>query len=761
MREWWLGPSLAAALVSFGGCTKDPPAPASAPVAAAEPDAPTIAPVARVATTDRWLDLLAQRPSAVTMHEGNLVVDLGRKSAYKHHALASAATWSTPQLVGDRLATVVTGRTAELDLPVDGPNAPGLHPDTEEHAGLAIAVTMYALVEDQSVTVLWNEQTLAHLRLSSGWERRTLSIPADTLRQGDNRLRLHFRHVATEGEILGSAALGRIELGPHEAITKPRDAAADPIAGYEITPRPDGGARLTLPAGHGLAYYVVPPRRGRLRLQVRGRGQVQIVASTDADHEQGREPTVLLDEPLRPAGVERDLDLTAWGGAPARIEIRARGNEPDAAAQLDGLHILARRSVPRDERARMPRDVYIVGIEGARTDSFLEPGRRPPLESIEALLRESIVFERAYALGAAAVPSHAAWLSSVIPPVHLTVAGTYVADAQVLLPEALARAGYVRALVSANADVTAERGLQQGFDLTELLDKQMEERDARAVVARAEALLRDKSQHRLLYAVVNDPQAPYEASRELVGPVTVPPDAPLSHLTHVWVGRVRMGKHEPSEDELTYVRRLYRGELRVVDEAVGDLVEDLREQGRLDDAIIVLVGLHAEEFYEHRGAGHGHTLYEESIRVPLAIRAPALLASGRVDTPVDLLDLAPTILDLVGGTAPDAWQGETLVPVIDDPQPPPRLVVAYLGDGSRAAIVGEHKLIVGPGRVERMYALADDPGEQQDVLATGGIALRMVRTALAWQTLSGERWRRARWGTGANLRPAFAQDFGM
>jgi hypothetical protein len=129
---------------------------------------------------------------------------------------------------------------------------------------------------------------------------------------------------------------------------------------------------------------------------------------------------------------------------------------------------------------------------------------------------------------------------------------------------------------------------------------------------------------------------------------------------------------------------------------------------------------------------------------------------------VDLLDLAPTLADLVGAPAPDGWQGESLVPVIDDPQPPPRLVLAYMGDGSRAAIVGDHKLVLGPGVLERFYDLSADPGEHQDRRAEGGVALRMVRTALCWQGRQQEEsWKRARWGTGANLRPAFAMDLGM
>jgi arylsulfatase A-like enzyme len=180
--------------------------------------------------------------------------------------------------------------------------------------------------------------------------------------------------------------------------------------------------------------------------------------------------------------------------------------------------------------------------------------------------------------------------------------------------------------------------------------------------------------------------------------------------------------------------------------------------------VIVLVGVHGEEFMEHGGAGHGSTLYEESVHVPFAIRAPKLLAPGRVQAPVDLLDLSPTLTDLLGVEYDPQWQGESLVPLIDDPQPPPRLVVSYLGDGSRAGIIGDQKFVLGPGRgreSQHFYDLAADPGELSDRIGEGGIALRMVRVALAWQLPEQPHWNRPRWGTGANLAPAFALDHGL
>src|SRR5690606_20546216 len=118
---------------------------------------------------------------------------------------------------------------------------------------------------------------------------------------------------------------------------------------------------------------------------------------------------------------------------------------------------------------------------------------------------------------------------------------------------------------------------------------------------------------RMGYAVFSDPQAPYEPPRELQGDGVRPEEAPLPHLTHLWLGRVRSGKVTPTRAQLAYVRRLYRGELQVIDRALGQLVEALEGASLLDESIIVLVGLHGEEFYEHGGAGHGWTLHEESV----------------------------------------------------------------------------------------------------------------------------------------------------
>jgi hypothetical protein len=445
---------------------------------------PKLAPVAKIQSTDAWLDLIAQRPSAVILREGRLWIDLGHPSARKHVQLAAGASpWRLAQDIDDRRAAVVVGHGGALDIPLDGPLSPALHPDTPwvptpgtpapetpppPTAGLALAITLKALAPDQSVTVLWEERPLANLRVGPEWERRTLSLPHDVVVTGENRLRLHFRNLAP----LGGAPAAPLEGSPGAAAGAPSESAAAPadavlvsaaVESVEVGPleriRGEGlDAKLNdyefrsvgddvdfeIPADRSLVYYLVPPRRARLRFTASGRGSLVIRASTDADHRHGRAPTELLQQALRPDGRNASVDLSGYGELPLRLEIGVRSTraravgEPPAGVRFSALDIVANRAIPVDRRDRQTRDVYVLALEGVRPDDLVDGAygafaKGPRYPTFERFLAEALVFERAYALGPSAVPTHAGLLTSVVPPGHLTVRGTYVAEGQTSL----------------------------------------------------------------------------------------------------------------------------------------------------------------------------------------------------------------------------------------------------------------------------------------------------------------------------------------
>jgi arylsulfatase A-like enzyme len=169
---------------------------------------------------------------------------------------------------------------------------------------------------------------------------------------------------------------------------------------------------------------------------------------------------------------------------------------------------------------------------------------------------------------------------------------------------------------------------------------------------------------------------------------------------------------------------VYDGEVRFTDEHIGRLLARLGDLGLADNTLVVLVADHGEEFRDHGGLGHGHSLHREVMRVPLAFRAPGL-SPRRVRALARQVDLLPTVLELLGLPAPRGIPGQSLLPALrgeelvrapdfgalaehDNHDPATRL------DGFRTE---RYRLIVPGAGPARLYDLADDPLERTDVAA--------------------------------------------
>ncbi|MFQ6038815.1 MAG: sulfatase [Candidatus Aminicenantales bacterium] len=119
--------------------------------------------------------------------------------------------------------------------------------------------------------------------------------------------------------------------------------------------------------------------------------------------------------------------------------------------------------------------------------------------------------------------------------------------------------------------------------------------------------------------------------------------------------------------------------MRYTDERfIGGLVDGLKELGLYERALIVFTSDHGEEFYEHKGWGHGHSLYDESLKVPLIIKFPGGEYRGRrVESIVSLVDVFPTILDFLNLSDPQGLRdGRSLLPLIEGKEQGDRTFVA-------------------------------------------------------------------------------------
>ena len=219
---------------------------------------------------------------------------------------------------------------------------------------------------------------------------------------------------------------------------------------------------------------------------------------------------------------------------------------------------------------------------------------------------------------------------------------------------------------------------------------------------------------------------------------------------------------ELSQRDRDHVVALYDGEIRYTDEQLGRALDALAAAGRLDDTLIVFTSDHGEEFGEHGRFGHNRTLFEESIAVPLIVRWPGRVPAGAVvDDLVSLVDVAPTVLDLVGlAPEPEHW-GRSLGELLDDDPATtlkPRAAPLELAFGRpdparpRAAMEGlhggDHKVIREfPGTRPVLFDLTTDPGETER-LELAPDDERLDRAKKLWAAIrqAGERLAR---GTGS------------
>ncbi len=203
-----------------------------------------------------------------------------------------------------------------------------------------------------------------------------------------------------------------------------------------------------------------------------------------------------------------------------------------------------------------------------------------------------------------------------------------------------------------------------------------------------------------------------------------------------------------SEADLAHIEALYDGEIAYLDAQIGKLLERVESRESARPLFVVLTADHGEEFLDHGSASHGHTLFQEVLHVPLIIHAPARLTPRRVSAPVRLIDVAPTLVDLVGLAALPGTQGESLRALLEGKVtsgPASALSEATYGRPLQALqTAGNLKLIHETETgANALFDLNTDPGEQHDLAESEPAVTARLQSELEALTRENRR-RRAR-----------------
>jgi arylsulfatase A-like enzyme len=600
----------------------------------------------------------------------------------------------------------------------------------------------------RALRVLLNGHKVGRLELFPGRRRYAFDLPAERQQKGGNALSLIFG----------------AEAAPDRArpeVAQPGQRVAARVFGLAVgapSPAMDAIARAPLPfsawaegndvvqAGPSrLAWAIASPATARLRFVTSGRHGAPSFRIESENHRgersevwrggSGREATV--DVPGQPGDLLRMwLHVESADGKPSwgvwkGLALTGSASPPPAAPVVPPI-----LAASRPRLASSSVLVVVLDAAGARHFGCYGYARRTT-PNIDRIAAEGILFDRAYTPAVFTRSAMASMWTSQLPDEH-HAASSYDEPlpagvptlAGIVSAAGLATAGFV-----GNPMAGTAFGLDRGF-------AEFYHRTHRAEALREsfQGWLSRKARRRFLaYVHFREPHYPFDPRPPF--DTLFGPDAPLPASAKTdsgWLDRVNDGSHRPSAEEIEHLQRLYDGNLAAVDHEVGLLRKHLEGLGIWDRTVLVITADHGEAIYEHGHIGHTWQVHEDSVRIPLILRFPPGTVPGgrRVDSLTSLLDVAPTIADVLGipKERMPTFRGRSLLPVATggSDSPPEAVLCRTAGSQPSYAWVGaRYKFLINQrDGDERMFDPVHDPGERTDLLQSEPVQAAYCRQRL-------------------------------
>jgi arylsulfatase A-like enzyme len=385
----------------------------------------------------------------------------------------------------------------------------------------------------------------------------------------------------------------------------------------------------------------------------------------------------------------------------------------------------------------------VVVIDTLRADRLGVYGNSRGLTPfLDALAQRGTLFRHAYATSSWTSPSVASIFTSRYPLQHsVTTWDSKLPEAERTLAEELGGRGYINLGFTANLRLTTELGWSRGFrtwGIYPSVTKLPANRLRRIALRSLDAVRSTPSTAPVfLYLQYMEPHSPYDPPMEYArrfGRADTGIDPRRANERWTPLG-FEWKDIAPGEIEL--LASLYDAEVAYVDHELARMFAGLEARGLFRDAIVVVTADHGEQLGEHKLMGHGVSLFNQELHVPLLVVGRGVPAGRVVEDNVSLVDLAPTVLALAGVPGDARFEGRSLAPLLSKSGPTVD-VFAELArtstdtdmDGRQhtAAIVrGMEKLVLlappwvaALGRSGALYDLATDPGETRPVVLLGG-----------------------------------------
>ena len=400
--------------------------------------------------------------------------------------------------------------------------------------------------------------------------------------------------------------------------------------------------------------------------------------------------------------------------------------ELEGAPSLAAIHAPRLRpseiGTPADRTGDKRRpDLLLVVADTYRADNLAAYGGDPRIApELDALAARGTLYARTWATSPWTLPSHASLFTGVLPPAAGCMDFTdRLGDGARTLAEVVRDAGYRTVAVTDRGFVSRDHGLAQGFEWFQEVMRRGEDSLEAAIEDVRAQLEADDGRPLFLFFQTYRAHTPYfvteDTRAELAESYAI--EASYRALADEILREGIVPGHPRQPEAAARAEALYRGASRDTSRGLGELVALWEARGLLENGHVFVTSDHGEAFNEHGLIGHGSTVHEAQIRIPLLHVGTGVPPS--VDQrPASLLDVPSTLVALAGVLSPREWMGTDLRRLPDE-----RVLFAFVGDqetpGHRRAFAAreeDRKLYFLDEESEpRAFALDVDPDERRDV----------------------------------------------